>query len=140
MKNPETEPEKYRVFAAVVLTRTDTKEYYNFYYKDMDETCGPYECNCPKYILDMLSPTNNEYANKWREACYKNLKRDKNSLGKLPTGTVIKYTRHDGKEITLYKHEAGYQFKRPFWMLIDNSGYIAARYIPKNFEIIKRGE
>lgn len=134
----ETEPETSQVFAMVALTSCDIKEYFNFSYKDIDETCGPYKYQCPKYILDMLSPTDNEYANEWRKTCYENITHDKNSLGKLPTGTVIKYKRCDGKEITVYKHEAGYQFKRPFWMLIDNSGYVSAKYIPKDFEIIKK--
>ena len=134
----ETEPEKSIVFAAIVLTSVNTKDYYNFAYKDMDETCGPCEYKCPKYILDLLSPTNNQYANEWRQNCYRNIAHGKNSLGKLPAGTVIKYKRYDGKEITVYKHEAAFQFKRPFWMLIDNSGYISAKHIPKEFEVIKR--
>jgi hypothetical protein len=136
----ETEPETSVVFAAIILTSVNTKDYFNFAYKDMDETCGPCECKCPKYILDLLSPTDNEYANNWRAACYANNTHGKNALGKLPVGTVIKYKRHDGKEITVYKHRAAYQFKRPFWMLIDNSGYISAKYIPKDFEVIKKGE
>ena len=138
----ETEPEKSIIFAAVCLTSTNMKDYYNFSYKDMDETCGPYQCDCPKGILDLLTPTDSEFANNWRERCYANLekKKDKNSLSKLPIGSVIKYTDHNGKEITLYKHPAGYQFKRPFWMLKDNSGYISTRHISNSYEVVKRGE
>jgi hypothetical protein len=136
----ETEPESSYVFAAIILTSTNTKDYFNFSYKDMDESMGPFECKCPKYILDLLSPTDNQFANEWREACRANNRHEKNALGKLPAGTVIKYKRYDGKEITVYKHEPAFQFKRPFWMLIDNSGYIPAKHIPKNFEVIKKGE
>lgn len=138
----ETEPEKSIVFAAICLTSTNMKDYYNFSYKDMDETCGPYQYDCPKGILDLLTPTDSEFANNWRERCYENLekKKDKNSLSKLPIGSVIKYTDHNGEEIMLYKHPAGYQFKRPFWMLADNSGYISAKHIPDNYEVIKKGE
>ena len=89
----ETTPENSYVFAIIVLTSCNTKEYYNFSYKDMNESCGPNQYKCPKYILDMLSPTDNEYAKEWRETCYKNIAHDKSSLGKLPTGTVIKYKR-----------------------------------------------
>ena len=58
----------------------------------MDESCGPGQCDCPNSILDLLSPTDNEYANEWRKACYENIakKKNKNCLSKLPVGTVIK--------------------------------------------------
>lgn len=86
-------PESERVvFGVVFLTSIDTKDYYNFSYKDMDETCGPYKYDCPKGILDLLTPTENEYANAWRKQCYAKLekKKDPNNLGKLPVDTVIK--------------------------------------------------
>jgi len=57
-----------------------------FMYKDMTDTCGPYERDCPKAILDLadeLCPCTDEYdhsgyARKWREDCRENL-RIKNS-------------------------------------------------------------
>ena len=130
------------VFAAVSLTRIDNKEYCNFSYKSMDETMGPCECNCPKGIVDLLNPTDNEYANDWRKSCYENLKKkhDPNALGNLPVGSVIKYKRWDGVKMTLYKHPAAYQFKRPFWMLENGNGYISAKYIPSNYVVVKKGE
>lgn len=138
----ETEPESVKVFAAVVLTAVDNKDYYNFAYKDMDETMGPGECNCTKGILDLLTPTDDEYANDWRKRCYENLKKkhDPNALGNLPVGSVIKYKRWDGVEMTLYKHPAAYQFKRPFWMLENGNGYISAKHIPSNYVVVKKGE
>ena len=138
----ETEPESIKVFAAVVLTAVDNKDYYNFTYKGMDETMGPCECNCPKGILDLLTPTDNEYANDWRKRCYENLKKkhDPNTLGNLPIGSVIKYKRWDGVEVTLYKHPAAYQFKRPFWILESGNGYIAAKHIPSHYVVVKKGE
>lgn len=54
-------------WAAIILTRTQNGE---FFYKDMDETVGPYNYNCPKAILKVLSPTENKLANEWREKCY----------------------------------------------------------------------
>lgn len=129
------------VFAAVFLTSTNAKDYYNFAYKNMDESCGPCECECPKGILDLLTPTENEFANGWRKRCYENLrkKKDKNSLGKLPVGSEIKFTLYDGKEYTAFKHRPAYQFKRPFWMLINADGYIKTKNIPDNYKVIKRG-
>ena len=137
----ETEPEKSCVFAAVCLTSTNMKDYYNFAYKDMDETCGPCNYDCPKKILDLLTPTDSEYAKNWREKCYEKLKnkQDKNSLSKLPIGSVIKF-QNGRREITLCKHPAGYQFKRPFWILNDGSGYIPQKYIPDDFIVVKKGD
>ena len=130
-----------QIFGAVCITSTNLKEYYNFGYKDMDETCGPYHCDCPKGILDLLTPTDSEYANEWRKTCYENLerKKEKNSLSKLPVGSEIKYTKYDGSEVIIFKHDAAYQFKRPFWMLKDRSGYISQKHIPSNYEVIKKG-
>lgn len=105
-------PEDRIVFAVVCLTSTDMKNYYNFAYKDMDETCGPYQSNCPKGILDLLTPTESEWANAWRQRCYENLqkKKDPNTLNNLPVGTKIKVvmpfdtTYHNkGQEVILVK-------------------------------------
>lgn len=48
-----------KVFGAVFITSTSKKDYYNFGYKDMEETMGPGDCDCPKSIIDLLSETNN---------------------------------------------------------------------------------
>lgn len=76
-----------RIHALMCLTKWVPKDHYNFGYKDMDENCGPYYCNCPKKILDMLSPTTSEYALKWREECRKKLEKPK-----VTVGTVVKFT------------------------------------------------
>ena len=130
------------VFAVVFLTSTDMKNYFNFSYKDMDETYGPYQYDCPKGILDLLTPTNNEVALKWRETCRERLKakQDKNSLSKLPVGTVIKFDNYDGKKITAYNKPPAYKFKRPFWMLQGKHSYIKLKHIPENYVVIQRGE
>lgn len=137
----ETKTESSYVFAAVFLTSVNNKDYCNFAYKDMDETMGPYQYGCPKSILDLLSPTDNEYAKKWREGCYEVLKAKKNpnALGNLPIGSQIKYVNRKGEEIILFKHPAAYQFKRSFWMCLNGDGYVSTKYIPNNYEIIKRG-
>ena len=112
------------VFGVVFLTSTNMKEYYNFYYKDMDESCGPCQCECPKGILDLLTPTESEYANEWRKACYENLKtkRNPNSFGKLPVGTILKVvmpfdTKYfkKGQEVKLCKSQKWYS-NRTEWL------------------------
>lgn len=65
---------------------------YNFGYKDMDETCGPNECDCPERILKLLTPTDHEYAKKWRERCWENIRKRK-TRPRLKKGMVIEFTK-----------------------------------------------
>lgn len=39
----------------------------DFGYKWMDETYGPYYFNYPKSYFKLLTPTDNQFANEWRE-------------------------------------------------------------------------
>ena len=146
----ELPKEEQFVFAVVFLTSTDAKEYFNFSYKDMDESVGPNRCDCPKSILDVLTPTDNEYANAWRKKCRENLtnKNDSNSLNKLPLGSIIKFVlpydtslNKAGTEITLEKTNAW--SKKAYWLQ-------RGRYIKWNstlinymtdgkYEVIRRG-
>ena len=87
-----------RVWAAVVLVRFDNRSTYyrgdhNFGWKDMDESCGPYETKCPERILKLLTPTDNEYALSWRKACWANIEKRK-ARKNLPVGTVLKYGKY----------------------------------------------
>ena len=54
------------VIALVVLT---SRRGGGFTYKDMSENMGPYEAQCPKRILDLLTEPQSEYAREWRERC-----------------------------------------------------------------------
>lgn len=123
------------VFALIVLTSVKDDE---FYYKDMDETCGPTKCDCPKSILDLLSETDNEYALNWRKRCLENIERKKNKTGlnSLPVGTRIKYTNSLGEEKVLVKFPASYQFKRPFWKVENENVYIPRTRLPKKYEVL----
>lgn len=56
------------------------------------------------------------------------------SLSALPVGTVIKWKIGETERVA-YKHEAAYQFKRPFWMAMDNSRYYKKTQISNNWEI-----
>ena len=126
------------VFGVVTITSTNNKDYYNFSYKEMDETSGPYYCDCPKSILDLLTPTESEYANEWRKKCLEKLERNKSglTLSKLPIGTTIKFKRHDGEEIVLVKMSPNYQFSRAWYYRPANNTYCPSRRIPDNFEIV----
>jgi hypothetical protein len=59
------------VWAAICLVRYNPRdaEGHIFGYKDMEESMGPYECECPESILDLLTPTDAQYAQQWRARC-----------------------------------------------------------------------
>lgn len=76
------------VFGIVCLLGYAPKSYYNFGYKDMDETMLPYYFNCPEKILNMLTPTTNEQSMKWRDEC-RNVQKMRKELRKLEVDTVI---------------------------------------------------
>lgn len=112
--------EKPYVFAGVCLTRLDSKEYCNFGYKDMDESMGPFQRDCPVSILNLLSTTEYEYAVEWRKACLENAtkkaaaRKDPNSLENLPLNATVKVNRRS-EEILLQKATIAGR-KRPVWV------------------------
>lgn len=136
VKRTDKKNGNFEVTAAVILTHGKDRRnpYFNFGYKDMCETSGPYDCKCPKAILDLLTPTDSERAKEWRERCWKNLK--KKSLSKLPVGTEIRFD-YFGREVYLTKMAPNYQFKRTWWYNAENNTYIPSRRIPDNYEIVK---
>jgi len=82
---------------------------YNFGYKDMEESMGPYYYDCPKKILEMLTPVDIAYAGhlqaaesaaRWRATCWENIKgRVTLSVGALVTfKSPIRFT--DGQVFT----------------------------------------
>lgn len=130
-----------QVFAVVVLTSINMKDYFNFFYKDMDESAGPYCYDCPKGILDLLSDTDNEYAINWRNKCRENLQKKKEKLtkGTLPIGSVIRFKKYNGEIVVLEKMHSMYQFRRAWWYCSDSNTYYPSNHIPDEFEIIKKG-
>lgn len=63
------------VFAIVCLTfsRPAARDGYTFGYKDMTESMGPCESDCPASILDLLTTIEGEWANDWRARCRANI-------------------------------------------------------------------
>ena len=63
------------VFAGVTLLDYRPKEFLNLGTKEMDETCGPYYCNCPLDILNLLTviPGDYPYSERWRQDCFRNI-------------------------------------------------------------------
>lgn len=133
-------PENERcIHAEVFLTSVNIRDYFNFAYKDMSESMGPCEDNCPSSILDLLSPTDDEWALEWRKRCRANIeaRKDPNALKNLPVGTVIRFTmRDEARRIEAMKHRPAFQFKRPFWYIPESGNYIPYTRIPKDYEIV----
>lgn len=64
----------------------------NFFYKEMSDESGPAEDTCPAKILDLLAPTDNEYAIEWRARCRKNLER-RAAATKVKSGNIIEFAQ-----------------------------------------------
>ena len=120
------ETKEREVFALICLTSVNMSDYFNFSYKDMDETMGPNERKCPIGILNLLTPTDYQWANKWREDCRK-YHTQRNELTKLDThgkkggkiGFTPKYDLGSGKkageEFVLFWMDSWGQRKKGFW-------------------------
>ena len=97
----KTKDEK-EIFGYVGLTSTQNNE---FYLKDLDETCGPLESNCPETILKLLTPTRNKYAIEWRERCKKTLEKEKQAK-KIQVNAIIKFEKEvefcNGKQGSIF--------------------------------------
>lgn len=78
------------VFAAIIKLDYRKDEYYNFGWKDMDETQNPPETDCPERILRQLSALGFGFESSlaWRNACWEKIKRRK-ALPAIRTGARI---------------------------------------------------
>jgi len=61
---------KMERYACVYLLQRDKD---GWGYKPLEETCGPYYCDMPGKHLDMLTPTDHQWANEWRATCRKRI-------------------------------------------------------------------
>jgi hypothetical protein len=124
---------KREVIAVVCALNFAPNSYYNFGYKDMDETMGPYLYDCPERILKLLTPTEHEWAKEWREKCWERI-RAKKARPRLKKGMVIKFADSivfrsgkeedtfrvvDPRKLTFESAGKGYfgTFKLPRWTL-----------------------
>ena len=82
------------VFGLVCLLDHRPADEYNFGWKEIEESMGPVESDCPARILDLLTPTKAEFAIEWRARCRENLaKRDEasNFMHSLRPGDRLRY-------------------------------------------------
>jgi len=133
------------VWAAVFPTATNSRDYFNFGYKAMDETCGPCECQCPKGILKLLTETDSDSARGWRERCWKyhEDQKRKRAMASLPIGSRISFQnsmhlkdgRKPGDEIILTKVERmEYGKKKEYWS--DGHYRWPSSQIPSAYQIV----
>lgn len=109
-----------KVFAVVALLDYANKAKFNFGYKDIHEECMPYYFECPASILALLTPTDNENANKWRAECAKR------ASVKIKLGDVLHFEKEfsfgrygkaktftctDAKKNHYFAHEIGIEVK-----------------------------
>jgi len=118
-------PEKREVIAIVCLLDYKRNDLCNFGYKDMDECMGPCYYDCPRRILRLLTPTDNESARAWRKQCDENLQ--KREASKLAKGQRIKLIAplvfKSGREQDTFRFlhhstftdETGYLYRIPRW-------------------------
>lgn len=112
------------VWAAVCLVRYNPRdrEGYIFGYKDMTESMGPCECDCPEPILNLLTPTDHQYAQEWRAACRQNVEARR--------ARAAKPTPRPGQTIVFeqpIKFSDGRQFDR-FQVVADPRSYRAVQF------------
>lgn len=95
VRNEDKTTGKTYVFCAVILFKNSERS--GFGYKDMDESCGPCEIDCPDRILRLLSPVdelpNPGYAVEWRGRVAEKKVQDRRmrqSVGKLAPGDIIR--------------------------------------------------
>lgn len=112
------------VFALIVLISVDNKDYFNLNYKEMCDTSGPFQTDCPVGILSLLSPTENEVALKWRENC--RVKAKQRNI-KFKNGDIIEFDHsikfRSGNECRKFRICKEPRKHTYFYMLDCNGGY-----------------
>ncbi|ESQ79256.1 antirestriction protein [Asticcacaulis sp. YBE204] len=118
------------VFAVVTLFRHTPKnrEDYVFGCKEMDETVGPCERRCPSVILELLTPTQHEYAVCWRADCRTNLattaaqrRKPRPSEGDIvELAEALRFT--DGAKLTRFQAVHRYGRRQLVYASLENGG------------------
>ncbi len=92
------------VFAIVCLVDYSprNKDGHVFGYKDMAETVGLDEVDCPAAILDLLTPTDSKWAKEWRQNCRARLAKPKPKAGQtLVLATPLQFS--DGETLSRFR-------------------------------------
>jgi len=126
------------VFAIVckVMWNPRSKTGEHFGYKDMDESMGPCEDNCPAHILDLLTPTDKEYAIDRRRRCRANLERRTRKIedgDRIKLASPLTFTDgHVGEEFIVVKRGRRQSFRDPETRI----GYTISRFMQREWMIV----
>ena len=114
---PSTDGVPESVIGVVCLVRWSprNRDGEHFGYKSITEDMGPNESECPARILDLLGPTDSEYALAWRRRCSLSLTRRSRVL---PDGAKVRLPEPiafaDGvrrDEFTVVRHRGRLRFR-----------------------------
>ena len=143
------------IVGAVILTSVDGRE---ILMKVMQDTSGPCACDCPVSILNLLTPTDSEWANEWRDKCRakaedkKREKKDPRSLKNLPENSVISFVApwdmssgtKRGDKIRLTKRLSSFRYNKSGVKKVYawSDGYYRwpEKVIPKDYVVEEVGE
>ena len=126
------------VFAIVckVIWNPKSKTGEHFGYKDMDESMGPCEDNCPAHILDLLTSTDKEHALDWRRRCRANLERRARKIedgDRIKLASALTFTDgHVGDEFIVAKRGRRLSFRDPETRL----GYAISRFMEREWTVV----
>lgn len=126
------------VFAIVckVMWNPRSKTGEHFGYKDMDESMGPCEDNCPAHILDLLTLTDKEHALDWRRRCRANLERRARKIDdgdRIKLASPLTFTDgHVGEEFIVVKRGRRLSFRDPETRV----GYTISRFMQREWTIV----
>ena len=129
-------------YAATVLTAHRNGE---FGYKEMHEDENPFRCDAPKKLLDMLTPTDSEYAQDWRKRCADRMEENRRNRRNLELLKSLKPTDYIDAEFRgkKYRFRLGTYRGKPVMLCCD--GYMrltrfAEMCMNKNCTIVKAKE
>jgi hypothetical protein len=126
------------VFAIVckVMWNPRSKTAEHFGYKDMDESMGPCEDNCPAHILDLLTPTDKDHALDWRLRSRANLERRARKIedgDRIKLASPLTFTDgHVGDEFIVVKRGRRLSFRDPETRI----GYAISRFMQREWTIV----
>lgn len=120
------------IFASVIYVRCQRNG--EFWYEGFDEEMGIPTHNCPKRILEKLTPIDSICANNWRKRCWERFDKPKPTIGDtIRFETIIKF--NDGAELDTFriiKHR-----KKVLFETHDGLLYRIPRWKEREFSIIK---
>lgn len=96
------------VVGLVIMLDFRKNDDFGFGTKFLEETMGPMDIKCPEKILDLLTPTDNEYAQRWRENCrqyhaQRKLNKAKRKVGLYLAPSQGQAVDMNGQSIGLFK-------------------------------------